>query len=130
MENQCSCGDKEILKANLKVYCDTCSNVVYRKHYAKPFKAAAIGALVCYGSLNFFEYAVTDNRYPLKTEYAILEACTNPNQKPVTRYIYGNRQKICLCALEDTMNEISHLRYLVNKSSFISAFEDNAKSCS
>lgn len=130
MENQCSCGETADTHASLKVYCSTCSNVLLRKIYKRPFKSAFIGIVLSYGGLNFVEYAITDNRYPLKTEFAILNACMSPNQMPVARGVYGERQEMCLCALEDTMNEISHIRYLVNKNGFLDAFEANASKCS
>jgi hypothetical protein len=129
MSESCSCGEKAEIGATVKFHCKVCSNVIERFTVKKPLKAAGLAAILAYGGSQFIDYAITDNRYPLDIEYAVLEACVSSHKQPLSYSSYGSKKKLCLCALEDTMNEISYVRYKVNEKSFLKAFESNAKSC-
>ncbi|REL26202.1 hypothetical protein DXX93_06130 [Thalassotalea euphylliae] len=129
MSESCSCGEKSEIGATVKFHCKTCANVIERFTVKKPLKAAGLAAMLAYGGSQFIDYAITDNRYPLNVEYAVLEACSSSYKKPLSHSSYGSKKKLCLCALEDTMNEISYIRYKVNEKGFLQAFERNAKSC-
>ena len=129
MSESCSCGDKAEIGATVKLHCKACSNVIEKFTVKKPLKAAGLAAILAYGGSQFIDYAITDNRYPLDVEYAVLEACASSHKQPLSYSSYSSKKKLCLCALEDTMNEISYVRYKVNEKGFLKAFESNAKSC-
>lgn len=129
MTESCNCGDKVEIGAIVEFQCKTCESVIEKFTVKKPLKAAGIAAILAYGGSQFIDYAISDNRYPLGIEYAILEACSSSYKEPLSYGIYGSKKKLCLCALEDTMNEISYIRYKVDEKSFLRAFEENAKSC-
>lgn len=129
MSESCSCSDKPEVGATVKFHCKTCSSVIKKFTVKKPLKVAGLAAILAYGGSQFVDYAITDNRYPLDVEYAVLEACTSSYNKPLSYDVYGSKKKLCLCALEDTMNEISYVRFKVNEKGFLKAFENNAKSC-
>ncbi|WP_041324951.1 hypothetical protein [Saccharophagus degradans] len=129
MEDSCNCGDKAEIGATVKFHCKTCSSLIEKFTIKKPLKAAGLAAVLAYGGSQFIDYAITDNRYPLAVEYAVLEACSSSYEKPVSYRVYGKKKDLCLCALEDTMNEISYIRYKVNENGFLKAFEENAKAC-
>lgn len=128
MSKCCGCNDAEI-GATIKFHCTACANVIQRISIKKPFKAAGMGAIIAFASSQFIEYAVTDNRYPLDVEYAVIEACTSSDKKPLPYAKYVSKKEQCLCAFQETMNEISYVRYLVNEKGFLQAFKNNAKSC-
>ncbi len=130
MKIECpECQKENDLKLEAKVKCGNCGKDLTGSTYKKPIiSGMAVLAIGVVGG-QFVDYAVTDNRYPLKTEYSIMESCSNSYEKPVKRYVYKNRKKICLCAMEETMNEISYIRYKVDEKGFLSAFEDNANNC-
>ena len=129
MKETCSCGDKAEVSATVEFQCKSCENVIEKFTVKKPLKAAGLAAILAYGGSQFIDYAITDNRYPLVVEYAVLEACSSSYEEPLSYSSYGSKKKLCLCALEDTMNEISYIRYKINEESFLKAFEQNAKSC-
>jgi hypothetical protein len=129
MSGPCNCGDEAEFGATIKFHCKTCKNVIEKFTIKKPLKAAGIFAVLAYGGSQFIDYAITDNRYPLNVEYSVLEACASSYNKPLSYSSYDEKKKICLCAFEDTMNEISYLRYKVDEKGFLEAFEINAKSC-
>ena len=82
-----------------------------------------------YGVSQFFDYAITDNRYPLNVEYSVMDSCINAYEEPLLLSMHRNKTKVCLCAVEETMNEISYTRYMIDKKGFLSAFENNAEEC-
>lgn len=129
MAESCSCGNKAEVGAAIEFQCKTCEKVIEKFTVKKPLKAAGIAAILAYGGSQFIDYAVTDNRYPLDVEYAVLEACSSSYKELLSYSNYGSKKKLCLCALEDTMNEISYIRYKVDEKGFLKAFEENAKSC-
>lgn len=129
MSVSCSCGDKAEVVVTGKIHCKTCANIVKRFSVKKPLKSAGIAALLAFSGSQFIDYAITDNRYPLDVESAILESCASSYEQPLSSSSYRSKKKLCLCALEETMNEISYVRYKVNENGFLKAFESNAKSC-
>lgn len=127
--NSCQCGDKSDVGATIKFHCKTCAHVIEKFSIKKPLKVAAITAILAYGGSQFIDYAITDNRYPMDVEHEILTACSSSYKRPLAYRVYGSKARICLCALEDTMNEISYIRYKVDEKGFLSAFKQNAKAC-
>ncbi|NRA71946.1 MAG: hypothetical protein HRU24_13070 [Gammaproteobacteria bacterium] len=129
MSEKCQCAENAETRATVKFYCKTCSSVIDKIQIKKPLKAGAIAAVLAYGGSQFIDYAITDNRYPLDVEYAVLEACASSYNKPMAYRDYGEKRELCLCAMEDTMNEISYVRFKVDESGFLEAFENNVQSC-
>lgn len=126
----CSCTkDNKTYILELFIKCKTCKKVVKQKTITNPYKVAALLAIISYGVSQFIDYAITDNRYPLDIEYSVMDSCANSYERPLVRRAYGKKKSICLCALEDTMNEISYTRYLVDEKGFLDVFEENAVSC-
>jgi len=129
MTESCSCGDEAEVGAIVEFNCKNCGNIIKKFTVKKPLKAASITAILAYGGSQFIDYAISDNRYPLEVEYAILEACSSSYREPLSYSSYRSKKRLCLCALEDTMNEISYIRYKVDEKGFLNAFEENATSC-
>ncbi|GAA6133821.1 hypothetical protein NBRC116188_06100 [Oceaniserpentilla sp. 4NH20-0058] len=129
MSDSCNCDENADINADIIFHCKNCSNEIERFQIKKPLKAAGIAAILAYGGSQFIDYAITDNRYPLDIEYEILNACSNSYREPVSYRVYGSRNEICLCAMEDTMNEISYIRYKVSEQAFLKAFDKNAENC-
>lgn len=134
MSEKCSCKNSERIDAQLEINCLECNKPVDRIHIKRPIKAAAIAAFVAYLGGQGVEYAVSDNRYPLDVEQELLSSCMNSYQEPVSRRIYGSRKRVCLCALQGTMNDISYVRFMAEeaifeKKFFLDAFEENAEAC-
>lgn len=121
--------DKREYFIELFLKCAGCDKVIKYRKITNPYKVAALLVIISYGASQFIDYAVTDNRYPLDVEYAVMDSCTNSYEKPMVRRAYGKKKAVCLCALEDTMNEISYMRYQVDEKGFLNAFEENAVNC-
>lgn len=129
MPESCGCGDNTDIESTVKFECKKCSALIEEFKIKKPLKAAGIAAILAYGGSQFIDYAISDNRYPMAVEYAVLEACSSSYSRSMSSLTLGSNKKRCLCALEDTMNEISYIRFKVNESAFVSSFRENIKSC-
>lgn len=127
-ECNCSKVDKEV-QANLIVECKTCKLILYNKTFIKPYKIAMLLLISGYGASNFIDYAVSDNRYPLAVEYEVLSSCINSDRGLLSSSTYSRKQDVCLCALEETMNEISYVRFNLNRESFFKVLRDHKNQC-
>ncbi len=129
-ESLCKCNDDN-RDVNVKVttYCCECSSIMDKFIVKKPLKALGVSLLIAYGGSNFIDYAISNNRYPLEVETEIFNSCLNSYQKPLKYSNYRNKKQVCLCALQDTMNEISYTRFSIDEDGFLSAFSTNAKDC-
>ena len=129
MSKSCYCSEEPEIGATIKFHCKSCSSVVKKFTVKKPLKSAGIAAILACGGSLFLDYAISDNRYPLDVEFAVLEACASSHRQPMSYSSFNNKKKVCVCAFEDTMNEISYVRYLVDEEGFLQAFKNNAKNC-
>ncbi|PSW24302.1 hypothetical protein C9J19_20280 [Photobacterium phosphoreum] len=129
-ESLCKCNDKERnVKIKVATYCGECSSVMEKFTIQRPLKAIGLSLLVAYGGSHFIDYAISDNRYPLSVETEIFDSCLNSYEKPLNHNDYRNKKSVCICALQDTMNEISFMRYSVDENGFSSAFLNNINRC-
>lgn len=126
--NKCEC-DNGVTLATIKLYCKTCNSTLEKIAIKKPLKTAGIAALIAFSTSHVISYAVTDNRYPLAVKYEILDSCISSSQQPLSGHYYRKKKELCLCAMEDTMNQISSTRKKITDWNFVKAFEENAQSC-
>ncbi|MFQ2148663.1 hypothetical protein ACK33U_08555 [Aeromonas jandaei] len=123
------CSKKNDLHIEAKVKCGHCQEELTGHTFKK--KIMSGGTILAIGIISgqVADYALLDNRYPMSVEYSIVDACTNADPELVSKTIYLHRKDVCLCAMKDTMNEISYIRYNVDKKSFLSTFQKNTNEC-
>ncbi|MEZ9330612.1 hypothetical protein AB4152_16455 [Vibrio breoganii] len=73
--------------------------------------------------------SLEEERYPLAVEYAIMDTCTNSSKGLVSVSWYETKRDTCLCALEQTMNNVSYAAYKSNQEAFFSNFKYYAEDC-
>ncbi len=124
-----NCDNENQFDLTAKVQCSECEEDISNYTYKKPIMSGI--AILTIGVLGgqFTDYAVTDNRYPLSVEYTVTNSCVNSYSGFMSKKGYVEKEKLCLCALEDTMNEISYIRYQVNEKAFSKAFRENIRAC-
>jgi ribosomal protein S27E len=124
-----NCDNENQFDLTAKVQCSECgediSNHTYKKTTLSGVAILTIGIL----GGQFVDYAVTDNRYPLNVEYAVMKSCVNSYVGYLSNNGYVRKESLCLCALEGTMNEISYIRYKVDEKGFSKAFRENVQAC-
>lgn len=129
MTQKCECGESSKPAAEVKLYCDSCDKPGKIFSIKDPTKVALITAVIFAGAVKFTDYAITDNRYPVDVEYTLMAKCVGASQGIVTKGEFSRIEERCLCAIEDTMNEISYTRFIVQESAFVDAMWRNKKSC-
>lgn len=131
MQIECpKCHKENNIKLNAIVRCGHCQEELSSHKFKKHIISS--GAMLAVGIVGgqIADYVINDNRYPIKTEYSIIDACNNSYSELVSLSVYSRRKEICLCSMEKTMNEISYIRYKVDHESFASAFSKNSEICS
>ncbi len=75
------------------------------------------------------KYDLQVNRYPIETEYEIINNCISNDEKPIAREIYLEKKEVCICALEKTELDYSYYEYYTNYNTFLDKFELKANEC-
>jgi hypothetical protein len=116
------------LKENVK--CGHCQEELSGHKYKKRVISVTTALMIGVGgSYATNKYLFTENRYPLAVEYSIIESCVNSHKKPLAYSVYGKKREICLCALEETIDDVSYKKFSKDETSFLITFEKKAKQC-
>ena len=71
-----------------------------------------------------------ETRYPLREEYAIVEACINASVQRLAPESYARKRDICLCAFERASREIDYERMEKEPKAFVVSLRTNVVECS
>ncbi|OCH21862.1 hypothetical protein [Aliivibrio logei] len=95
-------------------------------------KLISSGAVLAVGLIGGYKVntALDEVRYPLETEYAIVDSCINGSKNMVSTSWYESKRELCLCTLGKTTEDISYSTYQSDQNAFVSAFKQNTKGCS
>lgn len=103
---------------------------LYRK-YRKPLMSATTALIVgAYGGYKVTDTLQEEARYPLRAEYAIVEACINASARPLSMEAYERKRDICLCAFEGASRDIGYERMEKESAVFVASMRTNAAECS
>jgi hypothetical protein len=101
------------------------------KKYKKPLLSATTALLLgIFGGYKADQWLLDNARYPLETEYALMDSCINSSNIIASYMQRAKKQEICSCALTNTMNDISYSELSENEKIFASRFRANAQICS
>ena len=110
--------------------CGHCKAELSGHSYKKPLLSVTTALIV--GAGGFYatdKFVLSEDRYPLKTEYAILSSCANSFDKPISRSSYNKKNDVCICALEKTMDEFSYSDLKSDEKGFLEKFRLNSETC-
>ncbi|RMA82704.1 hypothetical protein DFR27_0661 [Umboniibacter marinipuniceus] len=127
MTTKCTCNSSGAV--SVRIACIECSKVIKKFSIKKPLKTVGLSLAAIYGGSQLIDYAISDNRYPLEIEYAVSNACINSAQARISNLGYETKQRVCLCALEEAMNEISYTRFLVDEDGFLDSLQSKIGEC-
>lgn len=132
MQVQCpSCSAENNINVGNEIVCGKCkaslSGFAYRK-YKKPLMTA-ISALVigAYGSYKLEHAYFHGARYPVRTEYAIIDSCVTSDRADLSTIEFKQKKQICLCAFEKTIDEISYAEFKSNVNEFLGTFKKSTR---
>lgn len=130
MKVECpACAHKQPLTPAVCSGCNTSfAGHLYRK-YRKPLMSATTALIVGgYGGYKVTDKLHEEVRYPLREEYAIVEACINASARPLSPGAYERKRDMCLCAFEGATRDIGYER--VEPEAFVASLRAHADLCS
>ncbi|EGQ9892969.1 hypothetical protein ACI1G1_003415 [Vibrio cholerae] len=125
----CECEGPIKVKTRVSHTCCTCNQPVKGLQLKKKLKYMAIIGVVGYGVGQVTENVIFDNRYPLEVEYSILDACVNSSGSPLSLKQYRSKQKVCLCAVGETINTVNYSSYKSSSHEFNQVLLRNLNRC-
>lgn len=111
------------------IQCEHCKKELTGVKYLKNGKMG-VGVLVTWGCLVFGGHSAANilfdsNRYPIDTEYSIVESCLSSYSRPLQSNKFSRKKSICQSILKDTQKEFTYQEFKDNQRGFINAFEAN-----
>lgn len=131
LEIECShCKENNDINLSEEVKCKSCGESLTTKKYAKKKIISASTALaVGLGGGLYIDEKFETDRYPIKTEYNIIQSCLSNDNRALSESNYKKKIDICICAQEKTMSDITYSEFKNNQVAFIKIFSENVKKC-
>tara|TARA_B100000446_G_scaffold184189_2_gene205715 strand:- start:3266 stop:3664 length:399 start_codon:yes stop_codon:yes gene_type:complete len=131
MKIECpKCFKENNLNLEAKVNCGHCKEEITGYTYKKPLISATTALMIGAGGFYAVDQVVlADDRYPVTTEYSIIDSCLNNYREPIAYRIYDEKREVCICTLEKTMEEFSYNDFKEGQEAFIKVFEGKVKEC-
>ena len=128
-----NCDEENTIKLSSEIKCKKCEEDLTKSKYSK-FKKTIIGAMTAImigtpAAYQIGKHMHSEDRYPVATEYSIVNSCISQYRKPLRRAYIQQKKAICTCALSNTMKSIDYEDYKMDKEKFIDIFEQKAAQC-
>ncbi len=128
-----NCDEENTIKLSSEIKCKKCEEDLAKSKYSK-FKKPIISAMTAImigtpAAYQIGKHMHSEDRYPVATEYSIVNSCIYKDKRPLHRAYIEKKQAICICALSDTMKSIDYDGYIKNEEKFIDIFEQKAAQC-
>ena len=59
----------------------------------------------------YIDEKIETDRYPMSIEHSLIENCISSYQKPLNKLDIRKKKEVCICALEDTIDDVSYSEY-------------------
>lgn len=109
--------------------CGSSFNGFSFRKYKMPITVAVASGLIGFAANERVEAVWEDQRYPLSVEYELVNFCVNKSQSLMSNTWHVEKTKICICALERTMDDLTLSELEENESRFMTRLRSNIKSC-
>ena len=130
IEIECQgCSEENSIDFQRSIPCKKCAKPITGKRY----KLAPLGLipfLFGIASYDILDRTVfSEDRYPLQVEYSMVDACINSDQRPISRQQYSEKQTLCLCAVEKTIEDYSYSNFRRNQQEFPERLRSSLTEC-
>jgi 20S proteasome alpha/beta subunit len=131
MQIECpSCHQNNEIEYAKNIKCGSCQKTLaghFYKRASKPFLSTAIVVgITAFGGYSLLSEDNSD-RYPIAVEYELINSCSNLSYGALSRKSAATKQNMCICALKETMSEISY--HKIDNSNFSNSFSNNLQNC-
>lgn len=127
------CEELNKIKLSSEIKCKKCEKDLTKWRYGKVSKkilgagtAFILGVAPAY---QIGKHMHNEHRYPVDTEYSIVNSCVSQYSKPLRRVYIQQKKAICICALSKTMRKIDYDDYKNDENKFFDIFEQKATEC-
>ncbi|WP_392552898.1 hypothetical protein RHO14_03275 [Orbus wheelerorum] len=124
MSIKCMCDNKEcnrFFTADPDVICPFCNKK--QKIIKNMINSFLFAGAIVVGGYQINNW-ISHDRYPTDIEYSLINRCLNDG-KYISEKIYKQKFKLCVSALEKTIEDISYPTYKNNLTKFNITFEKN-----
>lgn len=123
------CYEENQINLATTIKCKHCDEPLIGEKYSKPIISVMSAIILGIGGGIILDETFETDRYPIKTEYNIIDSCLSYYEEPLKREDYKHKKDICICALKKTENEIDYSDVKKNNKEFLHTFENEAKEC-
>lgn len=122
-------NEKEIKFVN-GLLCDHCKEDISNYKYKKKAIVATATLLIGAGSGYMVDkYILSETRYPLEIENAIMEHCRNGHSSLISQETHAKINEKCICALSNTLKEVSYSDVKKDTTNFLRQFDKQVATC-
>lgn len=127
------CSSENKIEYGENIVCGECKKTLSGhtyKRFKKPLISATSALLIgAYGAHKIDKEFIEDARYPVGVEYELIDSCVNSSRNFMNSEWRVDKAKICVCALEKTMNDISFKDMKKSESAFLTRFRSSITAC-
>lgn len=117
---------KKDIHIDEKIICPSCKQTQKKKLMIKPLvMGAALSLFTGYGGYKISNMIHSSVRYPVKTEYSIINSCVNSDNILQYKAYLQEKRSICIKAYNKTIEQISYNEFKQNQKNFTKAFRNN-----
>lgn len=127
------CSSENKIEYGENIVCGECKKTL-AGHTYKRFKKSLVSATMAlfigaYGTYKIDKAFIEDERYPVGVEYELIDSCINSSRNFMGSDWRINKAKVCVCALEETMSDISFEDMKKSESEFLTRFRSSIANC-
>lgn len=127
------CSTENKIENSDNIVCGECKKTLAGyayKRLKKPLVSATMELFIgAYGAYKIDKTFIEEKRYPVGVEYELIDSCVNSSGNFMGSVWRVNKTKVCVCALEKTMSDISIREMKKSESEFLARFRSGIASC-
>jgi len=125
-----NCEEENTVKLSSEIKCKKCEKDLSTWKYGKiAKKVMCSGTAIVIGSISAYhvgKHIHSEDRYPIATEYSIVNSCVSNYSKPLRRIHIQQKKAICISVLSEIMKEFDYDDYKKDQAKFLDIFESKA----
>jgi hypothetical protein len=128
-----NCSSENKIEYEENIICSDCKKSLAGhtyKRFKKPLISATAALFIgAYGAHKIDKEFIEDSRYPVGVEYELIDGCINASRNFMNSVWRVDKTKICVCALEKAMEDISYKDMKKSEPEFLTRFSSSIASC-
>ncbi len=124
------CKKEKEIKFKNGLLCEHCKADISEFKYKRTALSVTAALIIGAGSAHIFdEYVLSETRYPLEVENAIIDHCINGHASLIDQETQKKMSQLCLCALSNTQKRVSYSEFKKDAKKFLKELDQQAITC-